>query len=100
MEDAHASVKSEPLGHPGRGDCRGLAGQHGCRGRRLWTDLGFIVIGLVGAFIGDWLLPQLGIHLGTGIVPLIVNAFIGALVLLLILRLATGWRGGWRRRWW
>jgi uncharacterized membrane protein YeaQ/YmgE (transglycosylase-associated protein family) len=30
--------------------------------------------------------PQLGIHLGTGIVPLIINAFIGAVVLLLILR--------------
>ena len=58
-----------------------------------------LVIGLVGAFIGDWQLPQLGIHLGTGIVALIVNAFVGAVVLLLILRLATGWRGGWRRRW-
>ena len=56
-----------------------------------------LVIGLVGAFIGDWLLPQLGIHLGTGIVPLIVNAFVGAVVLLLILRLASGWRGRWRR---
>jgi hypothetical protein len=29
-------------------------------------------------------LPRLGIHLGTGIVALIVNAFIGAVVLLLI----------------
>jgi uncharacterized membrane protein YeaQ/YmgE (transglycosylase-associated protein family) len=27
-----------------------------------------LIVGLIGAFIGDWLLPRLGIHLGTGIV--------------------------------
>jgi uncharacterized membrane protein YeaQ/YmgE (transglycosylase-associated protein family) len=60
--------------------------------------IGDLIVGLIGAFIGDWLLPQLNIHLGVGIVALIVNAFIGAVVLLLILR-AFG--GGWsRRRWW
>ena len=36
--------------------------------------IGDIAIGIVGAFIGDWLLPQIGIHLGTGIVSAIVNA--------------------------
>ena len=55
--------------------------------------------GLIGAFIGDWLLPQLGIHLGVGIVALIINAFIGAVVLLLILRLVSGGGFGYRRRW-
>ena len=40
--------------------------------------MGDIAIGIVGAFIGDWLLPQIGIHLGTGIVSAIVNATIGA----------------------
>jgi len=60
--------------------------------------IGDLVIGLVGAFIGDWLLPRLDIHLGVGIVASIVNAFIGAVVLLLILRLINGgW--GYRRRW-
>jgi uncharacterized membrane protein YeaQ/YmgE (transglycosylase-associated protein family) len=60
--------------------------------------IGDLVVGLIGAFIGDWLLPQLGIHLGTGILSLILNAFIGAVVLLLILRLVGGgW--GYRRRW-
>jgi uncharacterized membrane protein YeaQ/YmgE (transglycosylase-associated protein family) len=60
--------------------------------------IGDLIVGLIGAFIGDWLLPQLGFHFGTGIVPLIINAFIGAVILLLILRLV---RGGWgyRRRW-
>jgi hypothetical protein len=48
-----------------------------------------LIVGLIGAFIGDWLLPRLGIHLGTGIVALIVSAFIGAVVLLLILRLVA-----------
>src|SRR5438477_150700 len=36
-----------------------------------------IVIGIIGAFIGDWLLPRLGIHLGTGTISLIVNATVG-----------------------
>jgi uncharacterized membrane protein YeaQ/YmgE (transglycosylase-associated protein family) len=63
--------------------------------------IGDLIVGLIGAFIGDWLLPQLNIHLGSGIIALIVNAFVGAVVLLLILRLVTGWRGGSRlgRRW-
>jgi len=59
--------------------------------------IGDLVIGLIGALIGDWLLPRLDIHLGVGIVALVVNAFIGAVVLLLILRLVGG---GWGRRRW
>jgi uncharacterized membrane protein YeaQ/YmgE (transglycosylase-associated protein family) len=60
--------------------------------------IGDLIVGLLGALIGDWLLPQLNIHLGVGIVALILNAFIGAIVLLLILRLfgERGWR---YRRW-
>ena len=30
-----------------------------------------IAIGIVGALIGSWLLPRLGIHLGSGIIPAI-----------------------------
>jgi hypothetical protein len=29
---------------------------------------GHLIVGLIGAFIGDWLLPQLGVQFGTGIV--------------------------------
>ena len=47
--------------------------------------IGDLVVGLIGAFIGDWLLPQLNIHLGTGIIALIFNALIGAVILLLLL---------------
>jgi uncharacterized membrane protein YeaQ/YmgE (transglycosylase-associated protein family) len=70
--------------------------------------IGDIIIGIVGAFLGDWLLPQLGIHLGTGIVAAIVNATLGAVVLLLIISLVrggggwrrhSGWAGGWGSRW-
>jgi uncharacterized membrane protein YeaQ/YmgE (transglycosylase-associated protein family) len=60
--------------------------------------IGDLIVGLIGAFIGDWLLPRLGIHLGVGNVTLIVNAFIGAVVLLLILRLVGGGWGN-RSRW-
>jgi len=49
--------------------------------------LGGIGVGIVGAFIGGWLLPKLGIALATGIVGVILTATIGAVVLLLLLRL-------------
>lgn len=48
--------------------------------------LGDIVVGIVGAFFGGWLLPRLGINLGVGLVPVIASATIGAVVLLLVLR--------------
>ena len=53
-----------------------------------------IALGIVGAFIGSWLLPQLGIRIGTGVVSAIIVATIGAIVLLLILRLFNR-RGRW-----
>jgi uncharacterized membrane protein YeaQ/YmgE (transglycosylase-associated protein family) len=63
--------------------------------------IGDLVVGVVGAFIGDWLLPRLHIVLGTGILSAILNATIGAIVLLVILRVITGSRygAGWGRRW-
>jgi uncharacterized membrane protein YeaQ/YmgE (transglycosylase-associated protein family) len=60
--------------------------------------IGDLIIGLLGALIGDWLLPRLDVHIGVGIVALIANAFIGAIVLLIILRLVGG-RGRLRRQW-
>jgi uncharacterized membrane protein YeaQ/YmgE (transglycosylase-associated protein family) len=61
--------------------------------------VGDLIIGIIGAFIGDRLLPRLDIHLGTGIVALVVNATLGAIVLLLILRLISGaGGGGWHSR--
>jgi uncharacterized membrane protein YeaQ/YmgE (transglycosylase-associated protein family) len=60
-----------------------------------------LVIGIAGAFIGGWLLPQLHIHLGSGIVAAIINATIGAVLLLLVLRILRGASGrgaSWGRR--
>jgi uncharacterized membrane protein YeaQ/YmgE (transglycosylase-associated protein family) len=64
--------------------------------------LGDLLIGILGAFIGNWLLPRVGVHLGAGVVSAIVNATVGAIMLLLIVRLLRGGIGGagaWRRRW-
>jgi uncharacterized membrane protein YeaQ/YmgE (transglycosylase-associated protein family) len=62
--------------------------------------IGDLVIGVIGALVGDWLMPRLGIHLGVGIVSAIINATVGAIVLLLIIRLVRGRSGfGWGRRW-
>ena len=49
--------------------------------------LGDIVVGVIGAFIGGWLLAKLGVHIGVGIVAVIASATIGAVALLLVLRL-------------
>lgn len=57
--------------------------------------------GLLGAFIGDWLLLRLSIHLGSGTVALIANATTGEIVLILMIRLLAGrgWSGaGWGRQ--
>jgi uncharacterized membrane protein YeaQ/YmgE (transglycosylase-associated protein family) len=53
-----------------------------------------IAIGIVGAFIGNFVLPRVGIHLGGGILREILNATIGAVLLLFVLRLIRG-RGRW-----
>ena len=59
--------------------------------------IGDLLIGIVGAFIGSWLFPQLGIHLGAGFVAAVINATLGALILLLIIRLVRGSGSGWSR---
>jgi uncharacterized membrane protein YeaQ/YmgE (transglycosylase-associated protein family) len=48
---------------------------------------GDALVGVIGAFIGHWLLPRLGVHLGTGYVFAILSAAVGAVVLLLLVRL-------------
>jgi uncharacterized membrane protein YeaQ/YmgE (transglycosylase-associated protein family) len=49
----------------------------------LWN----IIIGIIGAFIGVWLLTRLGLQPATGFIGSIVNATIGAVVLLVIIGL-------------
>jgi len=61
--------------------------------------IGDIVIGIVGAYFGGWLLPQLGFQLGAGMLAAIINATIGAVVLLLIIGLVRSAGSPWPRRW-
>jgi uncharacterized membrane protein YeaQ/YmgE (transglycosylase-associated protein family) len=53
-----------------------------------------IALGIVGAFIGNWLLPKLGLRLGGGLVAEIIIAMIGAMVLLIVLGLFQRSSGG------
>jgi len=51
-----------------------------------------LCLGIVGALLGNWLLPAIGLHLGSGFISSIISATIGAILLLVILRLVH--RGG------
>ena len=62
--------------------------------------VGDLLIGIAGAFIGTWLLPQLNVHLGAGIVAAIANATIGAMILLIVIRAVRGSGRFGRRGWW
>lgn len=49
--------------------------------------IGDVVVGVVGALLGGWLLPRVGVRIDPQIAVLIVTATIGAVVLLILLRL-------------
>ena len=49
--------------------------------------LGNIVVGIVGAFVGSFVLGLFNLAIGGGIVAGIINAFIGAVILLAIVNL-------------
>lgn len=64
--------------------------------------LGDIVVGIIGAFIGGFLLMGV-FHLSIGVAghPILTDmlmAFIGAAILLILVRLLGGGRSGYRRR--
>jgi uncharacterized membrane protein YeaQ/YmgE (transglycosylase-associated protein family) len=52
-------------------------------------------VGVVGALIGDWLLPRFNFRFVGGLTGLAVDAAIGPIALLLVLRSlgASGWGG-------
>jgi uncharacterized membrane protein YeaQ/YmgE (transglycosylase-associated protein family) len=56
--------------------------------------LGNIIVGIIGGFIGYWLLPKLGLNINTGTswLDYVLTAAIGALVLLMIINLIFGSR--------
>lgn len=54
--------------------------------------IGNIVVGIIGGFIGYWLLPKLGVHINTGTSWLnyVLTAAIGAIVLLALINIIFG----------
>ena len=51
--------------------------------------LGNIVVGIIGSFVGYWLLGKLGISLGTGLLGAILTGAVGAIVILVLINLVT-----------
>ncbi|MEP2943017.1 MAG: GlsB/YeaQ/YmgE family stress response membrane protein [Hyphomicrobiales bacterium] len=49
-----------------------------------------IIVGIVGAFIGGWVINLLGLQIGGGIIPSLVTAVVGALILLYVLKYFKG----------
>jgi uncharacterized membrane protein YeaQ/YmgE (transglycosylase-associated protein family) len=47
--------------------------------------VGNVVVGIVGAVVGGWLLPQLGLFPGGNLTGQIISATAGAVVLLLLI---------------
>jgi uncharacterized membrane protein YeaQ/YmgE (transglycosylase-associated protein family) len=54
--------------------------------------LGNIVVGIIGGFVGYWLLPKLGVHIntGTGWLNYVLTAAIGAIALLALINIIFG----------
>jgi uncharacterized membrane protein YeaQ/YmgE (transglycosylase-associated protein family) len=46
-----------------------------------------IILGIGGAFVGKYLFAQLGISIGSGLIPTMVSAVAGAVVLVVIVSL-------------
>ena len=55
--------------------------------------IGNIVVGILGSFVGYWLLGKFGVSLGTGWVGAILTGALGAVVILAILNLIFRGRG-------
>ena len=51
-----------------------------------------LLLGIAGSFIGGWLLGELGISLGRGLVGTLISATLGAILLLVIVSLIKGKR--------
>jgi uncharacterized membrane protein YeaQ/YmgE (transglycosylase-associated protein family) len=54
------------------------------------SGLGFIgnvVVGIIGSYVGYWLLGKLGISLGTGWIGAILTGAVGAIIILVLFNL-------------
>ena len=46
-----------------------------------------IVVGIIGSFVGYWLLAELGVSFGTGWIGAILTGALGALIILIVINL-------------
>lgn len=54
--------------------------------------LGNIVLGILGSFVGYWLLGKLNVYLGGGWLGIILTSAIGAIVILILINIIFGRR--------
>ncbi len=55
--------------------------------------IGNIVVGILGSFVGYWLLGKFGVSLGTGWIGAVLTGALGAVVILAIINLLFRGRG-------
>jgi len=46
-----------------------------------------MIVGILGAFIGQWIFERLNVHIGSGLLNQIFTSVVGALVLLFVIGL-------------
>lgn len=51
--------------------------------------LGNIVVGIIGSFVGYWLLGEMGINLGSGWIGAILTGALGAFIILFFINLLS-----------
>jgi uncharacterized membrane protein YeaQ/YmgE (transglycosylase-associated protein family) len=49
--------------------------------------IGNIIVGIIGAFVGNWVFGQVGVSLGSGLISTILTSVIGALLVLFVIGL-------------
>jgi uncharacterized membrane protein YeaQ/YmgE (transglycosylase-associated protein family) len=54
--------------------------------------IGNIVVGVLGSFVGYWLLGKLGFSFGSGVLGAILTGTVGAIVILALVNLVSGGR--------
>ncbi|SHI64190.1 GlsB/YeaQ/YmgE family stress response membrane protein [Flavobacterium terrae] len=68
------------------GAIAGWLGSQVFRGSSLGL-IGNIVVGILGSFVGSWILGKLGVSIGGGLVGSIITGAFGAIVILAVLNL-------------
>ena len=52
--------------------------------RSRWGLIGDVVTGIIGAFVGGLFLSQIGLEIGLGFDPVVIDALVGSVVLLFV----------------